>query len=61
VAIINAVVDISHHNGSVNLKRAKDDGILGMIQKASQGQSNVDPTYRTNRTKAAKECLLWGA
>jgi lysozyme len=59
--IINAVVDISHHNGSVNLKRAKDDGILGVIQKASQGQSNVDPTYRTNRTKAAKEDLLWGA
>jgi len=59
--IINVVIDISHHNGNVNLNRARDDGILGVIQKASQGQSNRDPTYKTNRKKANDAGLLWGA
>jgi lysozyme len=62
MAITNTVVDISHHNSNVNLKRAKEEGgILGVIHKASQGQSNIDPTYRAHRTRAAKEGLLWGA
>lgn len=58
---INVVVDISHHNGNVNLKKAADDGVLGVIQKATQGQSGTDPTYKTNRTKAKDAGLLWGA
>src|ERR1043165_2582768 len=59
--ILNAVVDLSHHNGNVNLKKAKADGILGVIHKASQGQSNVDPDYEENRAKAEDAGLLWGA
>jgi GH25 family lysozyme M1 (1,4-beta-N-acetylmuramidase) len=58
---INVVVDISHHNGNVNLGQAKAAGIVGVLQKASQGQTAVDPTYKTNRTKAKKAGLLWGA
>ena len=58
---LNAVVDISHHNGNVNFAKAKDAGIIGVIQKATQGQSNVDPTYKTNKTKAINAGLLWGA
>ena len=60
-AQINVVVDISHHNGNVNLARAKGDGILGVIQKASQGQTGRDPTYKMNRRKASDAGLLWGA
>jgi len=59
--IINVLVDISHHNGDVDLKRAKADGIVGVIQKATQGLTNVDPTYEVNRQKALDEGLLWGA
>jgi lysozyme len=59
--IINAVVDISHHNGDVNLVKAKADGILGVIQKATQGQSGNDPTFKTNRTKASDAGLMFGA
>ncbi|HEX8168545.1 MAG TPA: glycoside hydrolase family 25 protein [Beijerinckiaceae bacterium] len=59
--ILNAVVDLSHYNGNVNLKEAKADGILGVIHKASQGQSNVDPDYEENRAKAEDAGLLWGA
>jgi len=60
--MINSVIDISHHNGTaLNFKKAKDDGILGVIHKASQGQSNTDPMYKTNREKATDAGLLWGA
>jgi lysozyme len=58
---INAVVDISHHNGDVNLQLAKADGIIGVIHKATQGTTMADPMYQTNRTKALNEELLWGA
>jgi lysozyme len=58
---LNVVIDISHHNGNVNLNKAKEDGIVGVIQKATQGQSGSDPTYNTNRTKAENAGLLWGA
>jgi lysozyme len=58
---LNVIIDISHHNGNVNLDKAKADGILGVIQKATQGQAGVDPTYKTNRTKATNAGLLWGA
>jgi lysozyme len=34
---LNVVIDISHHDGNVNLAKAKEDGILGVIQKATQG------------------------
>ena len=58
---LNAVVDISHHNGNVNLQVAKADGIIGVIHKATQGTTIVDPMYQTNRTQAANAGLLWGA
>jgi lysozyme len=58
---LNAVVDISHHNGNVNLQLAEADGIVGVIHKATQGTTIVDPMYQTNRTQAANAGLLWGA
>jgi len=61
MSVLNNVVDISHHNGTVNLDRAKEDGILGVIQKATQGRTFVDPTYKRNRLKAQNAGLLWGA
>jgi lysozyme len=58
---LNAVVDLSHHNGNVNLQQAKGDGIIGVIHKATQGQTGLDPMYQTNRTSAQNAGLLWGA
>lgn len=58
---LNAIVDISHHNGNINLQTAKDDGIIGVIHKATQGTTVIDPMYQTNRTQAANAGLLWGA
>jgi lysozyme len=57
----NGVVDISHHNGTVNLIKAKESGLAGVFQKATQGQQFVDPTFKTNRKKAQAADLLWGA
>ncbi|RWD71062.1 glycoside hydrolase family 25 protein [Mesorhizobium sp.] len=57
----NGVIDISHHNGNVNLAAAKTDGIVGVMQKATQGQTGVDPTYARNRRRAETAELLWGA
>jgi lysozyme len=59
---VNVVVDISHHNGTLNLKRAKEEGgIVGLISKATQGVTFTDPTYKGNRAKALGVGLLWGA
>jgi lysozyme len=58
---INVVVDISHHNGNVDLNKAKQAGIVGVIHKATQGKTMTDNMYQTNRQKAQAAGLLWGA
>jgi lysozyme len=58
---INVVVDISHHNGNVDLGKAQAAGIVGVIQKATQGTTMVDNMYQQNRQKAQAAGLLWGA
>jgi lysozyme len=58
---INVVIDISHHNSSPDLAKAKADGVIAVIHKASQGTRSLDPMYKTNRKKALDAGLLWGA
>jgi len=58
---LNAVVDISHHSGNVDFVKAKGDGIVGVIHKATQGSGGADPMYKTNKAKATAAGLLWGA
>jgi len=58
---LNVVIDLSHHNGNPDLVKAKAAGIIGVIHKATQGFTNVDPMYTTNRQKALDAGLLWGA
>src|SRR5450631_21316 len=38
VAGFNAVIDISHHNGTIDFAKVGKAGIRGVIQKATQGQ-----------------------
>lgn len=61
MASTNVVIDISHHNGAIDLSNAQDAGILGIIQKATQGSSFSDPTYQKNLNQAQALGLLWGA
>lgn len=58
---INVVVDISHHNGNVDLTKAKQAGLVGVIHKATQGTGMLDNMYTQNRQKAEAAGLLWGA
>lgn len=57
----NVVIDLSHHNGGLNLSAAKNAGVVGIIHKATQGWKYVDPLYQANRDGALAAGLLWGA
>ncbi len=59
--MINAVIDISHHNAKPDFVKAKADGIVGVIHKATQGQTGFDKTYKDRRQRALNAGLLWGA
>jgi lysozyme len=56
----NCIIDLSHHNGNVDLVKAKADGIVAIIQKSTQGTGFTDPTFATNRQKASDAGLLFG-
>ncbi len=55
------VVDLSHHNGNVDLNAAAQSGIAAVIHKATQGTGYHDPMYAANKAKAQQAGLLWGA
>ncbi|KAF6205610.1 hypothetical protein GE061_019783 [Apolygus lucorum] len=57
----NVVIDLSHHNGKVDLKAAQDDGITTVIHKCTQGTGYVDPKYSSNKAAAEKLGLTWAA
>lgn len=65
----DAVIDISHYNsydngpssGPPNWTRVRAAGILGVIHKATQGVTSVDPTFAAARTAVPAAGLLWGA
>ena len=60
--ITNSVIDLSHHNGTrLRFDKAKADGIIGVIQKATQGEAYVDPTFKKNRDAVLEAELLFGA
>jgi len=55
---LNVSVDLSHHNGNVDLAQAQAAGIVGVIHKATQGTGLM---YAANRAKAENSGLLCGA
>src|SRR5262249_40492926 len=57
----NVVIDLSHHNETVDFARIKADGIVGVIHKATQGTAFVDKKYAERKDQALAEGLLWGA
>lgn len=59
--MLKAVVDLSHHNASVDLEKVKAAGILGIIHKATQGTQCVDACYASRCRMAKALGLQWGA
>lgn len=59
--LVNAVIDLSHWNQDIDFRLTKEDGILGIIHKATQGLKYIDPTYVERKKTAEEEGILWGA
>ncbi len=59
--MINVVVDLSHHNASVDFAQLAAAGIVGVLHKATQGASYVDPLYASRQAQARAAGLRWGA
>lgn len=59
--MIDAVVDLSHHNIITSFNDAASSGIIGVIHKATEGTSFVDPKYKARRALATTAGLLFGA
>ena len=59
---INAmVVDLSHWDPANDYNAVKNDGIVGVIYKATQGTNYTDPTYVGQQRAAKAAGLRWGA
>lgn len=59
--MLEAVIDLSHHNTVTSWDSIREAGYLAVVHKATQGTSYVDPCYH-ERKQLAKDCgLLWGA
>ncbi len=56
--MLNAVVDLSHHNTVASFQDAKLNGVVGVIHKATQGRSIVDAKYHARLERALTNGLL---
>jgi lysozyme len=59
--LLNAILDLSHHNTVTSFDEARNAGILGIIHKATEGATYVDANYTGLRPRALSAGLLWGA
>src|SRR5215471_5440604 len=55
------VVDLSHWDPADDYAKVKADGIVGVIYKATEGQSYTDTTYVEQQHAAKAAGLKWGA
>jgi lysozyme len=55
------VIDISHHNPVTSWQQVRDAGIIGVIAKATQGDSFRDDQYIENESGALSAGLKFGA
>lgn len=61
MATTNAVFDLSHFNANSDFAQAVAGGMIGVLHKATQGLTYVDPEYAARRGPAQAAGLLWGA
>ncbi len=53
-------IDISSHNGSINMKKVKDSGIEFIILRIGYGKNNIDQKFKFNYENAIKNELPVG-
>ncbi len=56
-----SIIDISHHDGALDFTLLAASGVTGVIAKATQGLSFLDPHYSGYSIAAANAGLLTGA
>ena len=61
MALLNVVIDISHHNTVTSFEDVKNAGIIGVVHKATEGTTFVDAKYNERRAPALSAGLFWGA
>jgi len=61
MALLNAVIDLSHHNTVTSFDDIKNDGIMAIIHKATQGDAVIDKQYNRRRIGALNAGLLFGS
>src|SRR5499427_3370065 len=61
IMLDKAVVDLSHWDKVDSFDDAKDDGVVGIIHKATESNNYFDPTYNQRKEDALVAGLLWGA
>jgi lysozyme len=59
--MLNAVIDVSHHQTDIDFARVKAAGVVGVIHKATAGTHFIDSLYATHRNRALEAGLLFGA
>jgi lysozyme len=63
--MLDVVIDLSHYNNggvvTIDFGAVAGGGVSGVIHKATQGTSVVDPAYAARRPAALAAGLLWGA
>jgi lysozyme len=55
------VVDLSHWDPAYDYDAVANEGIVGVIYKATEGGSYTDPTYVSQQHAAKVAGLMWGA
>jgi lysozyme len=55
------VIDLSHWDPAYDYDAVVNDGIVGVIYKATEGTSYTDPTYVSQQHAAKSVGLKWGA
>lgn len=55
------VVDLSHWDPAEDYRAVKEDGIVGVIYKATEGSGYTDPTYVAQQQAAKSLGFKWGA
>ena len=58
---IPLVVDLYHGDGVRSFQQAKTAGLVGVIHKATTGQTGKDDSYASRREAAKEAGVLWGA
>lgn len=58
--ILYRLIDVSSHNGDIDFKKVKADGVQGVIIRAGYGTSTVDKCFHSNIKNAIKYGLHIG-